>query len=105
MTRINARFSLSGWLIVSGVCCGCVGNPVCDAPACSEDTATTQDVRELLLAQPGITAYSLDVLTRDHVVYLYGIVDTERERRTAESVARGAKGAGRVVDLIGVNGR
>ena len=40
------------------------------------------------------------VQTTDHVVYLYGEVNTELERSTAESVARAVPGVTRVVDSI-----
>jgi osmotically-inducible protein OsmY len=41
--------------------------------------------------------------TLDHVVYLYGLVDTDLERQLAESVAMQAAGGARVVDSIAVN--
>jgi osmotically-inducible protein OsmY len=39
----------------------------------------------------------------DHVVYLYGLVDTDLERELAESVATAAAGGARIVDSIAVN--
>ncbi len=92
-------------MLLAGLCGGCAGSPPCDSAVCREDAATTAEVRSLLAAHPGITPPSLYVLTRAHVVYLYGIVDTEMERRTAGEVAREAKGGVQVVNLLGINNR
>jgi hypothetical protein len=103
MTRIESRFTLPVALIMSCACCGCVDQAVCESPACQDDAAITAEVRSLLKAHPALNPTSLDVQTRRHVVYLYGLADTEMERRSAEDVARGAKGAVQVVNLMGVN--
>jgi osmotically-inducible protein OsmY len=44
------------------------------------------------------------VQTRDHIVYLYGLVDTALERDMAESVALGTPGVVKVVNSIGISG-
>ncbi len=44
----------------------------------------------------------ISIQTLDHVVYLYGLVDTDRERSLAESVAHEAHGVVRVVNSIAV---
>lgn len=44
------------------------------------------------------------IQTLDHVVYLTGLVDTELERSSAESIAHDVSGVVRVVNSIGVLG-
>ena len=48
---------------------------------------------------------SVDVETRHHVAYLYGIADTEFEWQEARAVAEDAKDAVGVVNLMGVNNK
>jgi osmotically-inducible protein OsmY len=103
MIRIRMRFTLPVALLASCVCCGCASQAVCGTPACQEDAAITAEVRSLLNAHPALGPNSLDVKTRNHVVYLYGLVDTEMELRLAAQVAQGAKGATQVVNLLGLN--
>ncbi|MFI4891080.1 MAG: BON domain-containing protein [Steroidobacterales bacterium] len=103
MVRIKPRYAWAVALMLSCACGGCAGNRSCDELACRDDAAITVEVRSLLNAHPALNPNSLYVQTRDHVVYLYGLVDTEMERRSAESIALGAKGAVQVVNLMGVN--
>jgi osmotically-inducible protein OsmY len=103
MTRIKSRYALDLALILSGALSGCANYPTCNAPKCQDDAAITAEVRKLLGEHPALNPTSLDVHTWNHVVYLYGLVDTEMERRDAESVALNAKGAVRVINLMGVN--
>jgi osmotically-inducible protein OsmY len=103
MRLIRLQYMLPVGVILMCACCGCAGIPACDTPACKDDAAISAEVRSLLHAQPALNPTSLDVQTRDRVVYLYGLVDTELERRSAEAVALGAHGAVRVVNLMGVN--
>jgi osmotically-inducible protein OsmY len=42
------------------------------------------------------------VQTFDHVVYLYGVLDTELERQIAEGAALEAPGVARVVNSIDI---
>lgn len=46
----------------------------------------------------------LNVQTVDHVVYLYGLVDTDLEREVAESVGLQVTGVTKVVNSIGISG-
>jgi len=46
----------------------------------------------------------LNVQTHDHIVYLYGLVDTALEREMAESVALTTPGVKKVVNSIGISG-
>jgi len=44
------------------------------------------------------------VQTIDHVVYLYGLVATDLQRQTAESIARQVPNVTKVVNSIGTSG-
>ena len=83
---------------------GCAAYRHCGLGGCPGDAAITADVRALFKREPAFgPPAALDVQTADRVVYLYGLVDTEMERRLAGSVALEAAGAARVVNLLGVN--
>jgi osmotically-inducible protein OsmY len=67
---------------------------------------TEAQVRSQLTAYAGLGPPDrIEVRTMDHVVYLYGLVDTEMERELAQSIAVGAAGGDRVVSLVGVSNR
>jgi osmotically-inducible protein OsmY len=69
------------------------------------DSKITAEVRNLFTHYPVLEPPNLiDVQTVHRVVYLYGTVDTELQRELAESVARQAKDATKVVNAIGING-
>ena len=82
---------------------GCAVYRKCGSAGCPGDTAVTAEVRALLSRYPALAPGLVDVHTWDHVVYLFGLVNTEMERRLAEAVATEASGAQRVVNLIGVS--
>jgi osmotically-inducible protein OsmY len=75
----------------------------CGWEGCTGDATVTRAVQALFAQHPAIEAPNvIDVQTLNHVVYLYGLVDTELQRRLAESVAREAPGVARVVNTIGL---
>ena len=104
MTRIKRLYTLTLTAMLAGPLAGCAvyGNSgSADYPG---DAKTTADVRALFEQHAALNGRNvLDVRTRNHVVYLYGLVDTEMERRMAESAALEATGVEKVVNLIGVN--
>jgi len=63
------------------------------------DEKITADVKALFDKHPELGT-SIDVQTLDHVVYLYGLVDTPLESEIAKSVAFEAPGVARVVSSI-----
>jgi osmotically-inducible protein OsmY len=105
MKRINQRYALPMTLFLSGAFTGCATHPACDAPGCKDDAAISAEVRSLLKERAALDASSVDVQTWNHVVYLYGIVDTEYQWQEAQAVAMDATDAVRVVNLLGVNNR
>ena len=83
---------------------GCATQPSCNKPECAKDATITADVRERFADYPALQPpNNVRVRTIDGVVYLSGVVDTEFERRLAESVAEKAVGPGKVVNTLGVN--
>ena len=63
------------------------------------DAQITAEVKALLDRHPELGT-SINVQTLDHVVYLYGLVDTPLDAEIANSVALQAPGATRVVSSI-----
>jgi osmotically-inducible protein OsmY len=89
-------------LILTGVLAGCAVYQKCGSSGCPGDAEVTAEVRARLSRYPALAPGLVDVRTWDHVVYLYGLVNTEYERRLAESTALEAAHAQRVVNLLGV---
>jgi osmotically-inducible protein OsmY len=86
-----------------GTLAGCVSHPT--AADSGEDAKITAEVRGLFGHYPVLEPPNLiDVQTLHRIVYLYGTVDTELQRELAESVAREAQGAVKVVNAIGISG-
>jgi osmotically-inducible protein OsmY len=78
----------------------CATASVGDNSANSTDTGITEQVRTAIYKHAEFAGDEISVQTRDGVVYLYGLVDTNVERDTAESIARAIPGVKRIVDSI-----
>ncbi len=88
-------------LILTGALSGCATYRKCGFAGCPDDAQITANIEALIRQHPAIEApNSVRVSTIDHVVYLYGQVDTELQRATAESLAHQVAGVRRVVDSI-----
>ncbi len=88
-------------VILTVVLSGCATYQKCGFAGCPGDAQITADIEALIRQHPAIEApNSVRVSTIDHVVYLYGQVDTEQERVAAESLAHQVAGVRRVVDSI-----
>jgi osmotically-inducible protein OsmY len=92
---------MSTGLVLTGLFSGCAleskfaGDP--------DDTKITANVETRLDQHPDlIAANTIYVSTRDHVVYLSGLVDSGLERDKANAIARQASGVEQVVSSIGV---
>jgi osmotically-inducible protein OsmY len=84
---------------------GCAAIQKCGSSECLQDADIRTAVEARLSQHPELEPPNLlRVQTHDHVVYLYGLVDTAIERETAESVASGTPGVTRVVNSIGISG-
>jgi osmotically-inducible protein OsmY len=83
---------------------GCAAQK-CGFSACRGDADISAAVEARLIQHPALEPPNLlRVQTHDHIVYLYGLVDTALERETAESVALGTPGVIKVVNSIGISG-
>jgi osmotically-inducible protein OsmY len=71
----------------------------------NDDTLITQNIRAELAQHPGLAPNAISVQTRDHVVYLYGLVASGPEGDTAVAIAQHQPGVIRVVNSISeING-
>lgn len=85
------------------VLCGCAAYRKCGLEGCAGDAQITSAVQALLSQHADLGPPNLiRVQTIDGVVYLTGEVNTDLVRETAESVARQAQGAKRVVNSIAI---
>jgi osmotically-inducible protein OsmY len=78
---------------------GCATFQKCGFKGCPGDAHITADVRALFDQHPELGT-SIDIQTLDHVVYLYGLVDTPMQSEIAKSVAVEAPGVARVVSTV-----
>ncbi len=92
-------------LLLSGAGAGCAAFDRCGFAGCAGDAQITAEVHALFEQHPALEPPNLlRVQTLHRVVYLYGLVDTDLERRLAESVAAEAPGVKRVENSIGLSG-
>ena len=91
--------ALIGGLILISALSGCATFEKCGFKGCPGDAQITAEVQALFDKHPDLGT-SINVQTRDHVVYLYGLVDNPLESAVAESVALEAPGVTRVVSSI-----
>ena len=99
---IRLSYALGLAVVLSG-CAAVSTYRACGVKGCPGDATVTRAVNDLFTQHPALEPPNLiDVQTLNHVVYLYGLVDTELQRQLAESVARGAPGVSRVVNTIGI---
>jgi osmotically-inducible protein OsmY len=82
----------------------CAQITTCGSDSCAGDRAITAAVELRLDRHPELEIPdAIDVQTKNHVVYLYGLVDTTLESSVAESLARDTPGVDKVVSLIALN--
>jgi hypothetical protein len=107
-TLMSSRMRLSAFafaVILAGALPGCAAYTKCGFAGCPGDAETAAEVRALFKQHPALEPPNLlTVQTLNHVVYLYGVVDTDLEREMAELVALQAHGVAKVVNSIGISG-
>lgn len=86
-------------LVIAGFLSGCATFDQCGLKGCPGDAKITADVKAKFDRHPELGT-SIDVQTLDHVVYLYGLVDTPLESEIARSAATETPGVARVVSSI-----
>jgi osmotically-inducible protein OsmY len=88
-------------LILTSALAGCATYRKCGFSGCPGDAEISVQVRALFNQHPVLEPPNLiGIETLDHVVSLTGLVDTDLERRIAQSVALQAEGVARVVNSI-----
>jgi osmotically-inducible protein OsmY len=101
MTGLRPIVAVAVAVVLAGALPACAVYRKCGFAGCAGDAKIAADVRALMNHYPALEGpNSIRVQSLDHVVYLYGQVDTEVERSMAESVARAIPGVTRVVDSI-----
>lgn len=105
MSRRTERLTLAFTIVLMSVLSGCAAYRKCGLGGCAGDAQITANVRAMFKEHPALEPPNLlTVQTFNHVVYLYGLVDTDLEREMAESVALQAAGVTKVVNSIGLSG-
>jgi osmotically-inducible protein OsmY len=105
MDEPTQRYATALILVLMGSLSGCAAYRACGFRGCADDATITARIRASFAQHPGFESNVIAVQTLDHVVYLYGPVDTDLQRQLAESVALDTPGAARVVNTIAVNNR
>jgi osmotically-inducible protein OsmY len=103
-----SRFQLLTACVIVAPLTGCLGACAtyrqCGFAGCPGDANITAVVRSRITQYPSLEApNSVRVETFDHVVYLYGQVNTELERAMADAVALAVPGVTRVVNSISLD--
>ena len=98
--RRCAEFAAAAWLCIALACCA--AHRACEAGGCAGDAEITKALNTRIYDRPQFATADIRVQTIGGVVYLYGLVDTNPERATIESLARGIAGVKRVVNSIEV---
>lgn len=105
MDALKQGYAMIFAMILMGSVSGCAAYRACGFHGCAGDAQITSNVQASIDRYPDLGPNLIDVQTMDHVVYLYGLVNTDLERQLAESAARGTPGVVRVVNSIAVNNR
>jgi osmotically-inducible protein OsmY len=81
----------------------CGSAPPCISSDCSADAGITDSVRRQLTMVSILPEDAVTVQTIDHVVYLRGTVDTERDLLDAAQLAGNVAGVRRVVNNLALS--
>jgi len=103
MHRWTRRCALAVLAMLLAGAGGCAITGKCGLHECPEEAAIRAEVESLLDQHPELRPPNMvHVQVRDNMVTLSGQVNSDYERRLAESVALEAKGVQKVVNLIGL---
>jgi osmotically-inducible protein OsmY len=101
-----ARHYILTWLLAATLAglAGCADFSKCGFAGCPGDAEITAAVQGIFAQHADLEPPNLiNVKTIDRVVYLSGIVSTDLQRQTAQSLAQQAPGVRRVVNSIGIS--
>jgi osmotically-inducible protein OsmY len=103
MHKPNRLYALTlVWLLAAGLQ-GCASFGKCDPESCTGDKKITADVYAVIKEHPEFGAPgSIRVQTINGVVYLNGLVETDFQRRSAESLVMQVANVKDVVDSLEV---
>jgi osmotically-inducible protein OsmY len=100
----STALALAFAIVLSGILPGCTTFRKCGFSGCAGDADISAQVRALLYQHSLQPPNLIQVQTLDRVVYLTGLVNSDTERLTAQSVALEAPGVSKVVNSIGLIG-
>jgi len=102
---VTVALLLTASLILTAALPGCAAYQKCGFRGCPGDAKLAAAVRTAFETHPELEPPNLiKVQSVDHVVYLYGLVDTDFQRQMAEAVAHQAPGVTKVISSIGLSG-
>jgi osmotically-inducible protein OsmY len=96
-------FSMLSSIVVAAALSGCATYQGCGTGDCKADQKMNSEVERQLESRPDLMGSTpLTAQSRDGIVYLNGIVATDLQRETAESIAVRIAGVTKVVNDIAV---
>jgi osmotically-inducible protein OsmY len=98
--RSNHAWKFTFALVVASTLPGGAAFAKSESNSRNDDAIITQNVRTELAEHPGVEPNAISVQTRDHVVYLYGLVSSSLQSDTAAAIAHDQPGVIRVVNSI-----
>ena len=103
--RPNRSYSLAFALMASLALSACATYQKCGFGGCPGDAELAAHVRAAFADHAELQSPNLiTVQSVNHVVYLYGLVDSDFQQQMAEAVAHEVPGVTRVVNSIGLAG-
>jgi osmotically-inducible protein OsmY len=99
--------SLACCIVLTHLLAGCNAYHVyrkCGLEGCAGDAQVESQVKAALRESLALDLSEIHVQSLDHVVYLYGLADTEFQRSVIESVTSRASGGARIVNSIAIKG-
>jgi len=100
----SKRFMLMNAVFLFGGALSAYADNETSSPGVLQDTQITEAVKQAIAQHPDLNApNTIYVDTRDHVVYLSGLVDNSEATENAEQLARQVAGVVRVVNTIAID--
>ena len=102
---MNDRTAVHEWafalsLVVASALAGCTAFGRCTSDICRDDAKITTNIQAEFTQRRDLEPNVINVQTRNHVVYLSGLVASGLEGYTAEEIASATPGVSRVVNSI-----
>ena len=91
-------------LLLTVALAGCAASQSCPPGGCEGDAKIRQLVEQMIYDNKAIQPFSITVQAKNGTVYLYGIVDTQLQKRVLEDETAKIPGVKGVVNSITVRG-